>query len=76
MKRGAPFAQAKVAAVQEAERKARDQVLLQAMDQTFPNGVTLEDAAVADPFVCGPGFTILLETRRYRIRRSSGRKVW
>jgi hypothetical protein len=47
----APFTQAKLKAFEEAERKARDQILFQAMQQRFPNGQTLEDAAIQDSFI-------------------------
>lgn len=41
----------RIAAVRDAERRARDQILSQVMSHRFANGITLEDAVVADPFL-------------------------
>lgn len=48
-----PFTQAKLEALQEAERKARDQILLAALQIKLPgpDGHTLETAAIKDPFL-------------------------
>jgi hypothetical protein len=43
--------QARLAASVRAENSARDQILAQALELQFPNGVTLADAAVQDPFI-------------------------
>lgn len=45
----APTAQLTASA--KAENQARDKVLAQALQLTFPNGVSLSDAAVRDPFI-------------------------
>lgn len=45
------FAEGKLAAIQLAEKRARDRILLHVMDRTFPNGVTLEEAVISDPFI-------------------------
>lgn len=46
-----PFTEAKVAALKEAEKKARDQILTYALQLTYANGQTLETAAIQDAFV-------------------------
>ncbi|GEM_PF-2801484 len=48
---GTPYEQGKAWAIQEAYRRARDQILAQALELSFPNGELLEDAIVVDPFI-------------------------
>lgn len=49
--KAAPFTQAKLEALQAAERTARDQILREALQLKFPNGETLETAAIQDAFI-------------------------
>lgn len=51
IEKGASFTEGRLAAVQRAEKLARDRILLYVMDMEFPNGITLDEAAVTDPFV-------------------------
>ncbi|MCH8333613.1 hypothetical protein IIC65_06730 [Candidatus Sumerlaeota bacterium] len=48
---GVPFADGRLAAMREAQRKARDQILLQVAQLSFPNGESLERAMITDPFI-------------------------
>lgn len=48
---GESATRARIEAVRVAENKARDQILLQAFNHSFTNGVTLEDATISDPFL-------------------------
>lgn len=51
IEQGVPFTQGKLAAIQAAEKKARDQILIQALQMRFSTGETLETAAILDPFI-------------------------
>lgn len=51
IKPGASFTEGKLAAIREAEKKARDQILLEALQLRFAGGQTLDNAAVRDPFI-------------------------
>ncbi len=51
IKPGASFTEGKLLALRLAEKVARDQILFQAKDHLFSNGVTVEEAMIADPFV-------------------------
>jgi hypothetical protein len=47
----ASLAEGKLAAIQLAEKRARDRILEHVLNRTFPNGVTLEEAIITDPFI-------------------------
>lgn len=51
IEQGTSFTEGRLAAVQRAEKLARDRILLYVMDMEFPNGLTLDEAAVTDPFI-------------------------
>ncbi|MBI1784872.1 hypothetical protein HYR69_06985, partial [Candidatus Sumerlaeota bacterium] len=48
VKPGESFVEGKLAAINLAEKRARDQILLHVMSNKFPNGITLEEAIVTD----------------------------
>jgi hypothetical protein len=48
---GVSFTEGKLAAIQRAENRARDQILQYVMGQTFTDGSTLEEAVITDPFI-------------------------
>ena len=48
---GKSFTEGKLAAIKTAEKKARDQILVQAMGLKFQSGQTLGDAVITDPFI-------------------------
>lgn len=48
---GKSFTEGKLVAIQTAEQKARDQILLETMQLKFQNGKTLGDAIITDSFI-------------------------
>jgi hypothetical protein len=51
IKPGESFVEGRLAAIREAEKRARDAVLAQVIAVSFPNGVSLEKAAIMDPYI-------------------------